>query len=135
MGSGISFPADGADETKMKEICGDKFDQEKFNSLATNGKISPEQWQSLVKVNESAVEFVKRVYYQKEGDEQNDLIINHMRDDCVLIRPSGNPMDKKLYSQMLNNKDIKSISNSVEKIIDVKEFNGGETVWVSFMLA
>merc|ERR1711907_147796 len=54
MGSGVSFPTDGADEAKMKELCGDSFDQEKFNSLAKDGKISVEQWKDLLKEQEKA---------------------------------------------------------------------------------
>ena len=32
--------------------------------------------------------------------------IRHMHDDCVFIRPSGNPLDKNGWEQMMNNEDV-----------------------------
>ena len=33
--------------------------------------------------------------------------MKHMSDDCVFIRPSGNPLDKKGWEEMMTNDDVK----------------------------
>ena len=42
--------------------------------------------------------------------------IKHMHEDCVFIRPSGNPLDKKGWEEMMNNDDVDVESNSLVSI-------------------
>jgi len=42
--------------------------------------------------------------------------MKHMHDDCVFIRPSGNPLDKKGWEEMMTNDDVKVESNELVSI-------------------
>ena len=42
--------------------------------------------------------------------------MRHMRDDCVFIRPTGNPLNKKGWDDMMNNEDVKVGSNELVSI-------------------
>merc|ERR1711918_65537 len=86
-----------------------------------------------VKANLETEEFVQRVYSNATTNEDwgNSL----MTDDCVFIRPSGNPLNKEGFKQMMSSEDIKMESQSVEKILEVREFEGGKIAWVSFLNA
>ena len=33
--------------------------------------------------------------------------MKHMHDDCVFVRPSGNPLDKKGWEEMMTNDDVR----------------------------
>ncbi len=82
--------------------------------------------------SETAAEFVQRAYSAPANPEWGNTF---MTDDCVFIRPSGNPLNKEGFNQMLNNDDIKVESQSVDKILEVREFENGNFAWVSFLSA
>ena len=42
--------------------------------------------------------------------------MKHMHDDCVFIRPSGNPLDKKGWEEMMTNDDVKVESSKLLSI-------------------
>ena len=42
--------------------------------------------------------------------------MKHMHDDCVFIRPSGNPLDKKGWEEMMTNDDVKVESSELVSI-------------------
>ena len=53
--------------------------------------------------------------------------MKHMHDDCVFIRPSGNPLDKKGWEAMMTNDDVKVESS---KLVSVNKLtvNGNSAV-------
>ena len=50
--------------------------------------------------------------------------MKHMSDDCVFIRPSGNPLDKKGWEKMMTNDDVKAISS---KLLTIHKLSIGNT--------
>ena len=42
--------------------------------------------------------------------------MKHMHDDCVFIRPSGNPLNKKGWEEMMTNDDVKVESNELVSV-------------------
>ena len=42
--------------------------------------------------------------------------MRHMSDDCVFIRPSGNPLDKKGWEKMMTNDDVKVNSSKLVSV-------------------
>ena len=46
--------------------------------------------------------------------------MKHMSDDCVFVRPSGNPLDKAGWDAMMNNADVSVTSNELVGINKLK---------------
>ncbi len=42
--------------------------------------------------------------------------MKHMHDDCIFIRPSGNPLDKQGWEEMMTNADVKVKSSKLVAI-------------------
>lgn len=42
--------------------------------------------------------------------------MKHMSDDCVFIRPSGNPLDKKTWDEMMTNGDVTVTTSELKSI-------------------
>ena len=57
--------------------------------------------------------------------------MKHMSDDCVFIRPSGNPLDKKGWEEMMTNDDVKAISSKLLTIHKLAIGNTGAYVCYS----
>ncbi len=57
--------------------------------------------------------------------------MKHMSDDCVFIRPSGNPLDKKGWEEMMTNDDVKAISSKLLTIHKLAVGNTGAYVCYS----
>jgi ketosteroid isomerase-like protein/quinol monooxygenase YgiN len=57
--------------------------------------------------------------------------MRHMSDDCVFIRPSGNPLDKKGWEKMMTNDDVKAISSKLLTIHKLAVGNTGAYVCYS----
>ena len=53
-------------------------------------------------------------------------------DDVVMIRPSGNPMGKELYAQMINSDDIVSESEELLSIDEPRIFCGGNAAVITY---
>ena len=65
-------------------------------------------------------EMVMKTEEEKVRDVINDMCqvdykqgMKHMHDDCVFIRPSGNPLDKKGWEDMMSNDDVKVESSKL----------------------
>ena len=68
-------------------------------------------------------EMVMKTEEEKVHDVINDMChvdykvgMKHMHDDCVFIRPSGNPLDKKGWEEMMTNDDVKVESSKLVAI-------------------
>ncbi len=68
-------------------------------------------------------EMVMKTDEEKVRDVINDMCqvdykvgMKHMHDDCVFIRPSGNPLDKKGWEEMMTNDDVKVESNELVSV-------------------
>ncbi len=53
-------------------------------------------------------------------DVDYKLGIRHMDDDCVFIRPSGNPLDRKGWEKMMSNEDVQVESS---KLVSLNKLN------------
>ena len=65
-------------------------------------------------------EMVMKTEEEKVRDVINDMCqvdyklgMKHMHDDCVFIRPSGNPLNKKGWEAMMSNDDVKVESSKL----------------------
>ena len=68
-------------------------------------------------------ELVMKTDEEKVKDIVNDMCnvdykvgMKHMHDDCVFIRPSGNPLNKKGWEEMMTNDDVKVESNELVSV-------------------
>ena len=68
-------------------------------------------------------ELVMKTDEEKVRDIVNDMCnvdykvgMKHMHDDCVFIRPSGNPLNKKGWEEMMTNDDVKVESNELVSV-------------------
>ena len=41
---------------------------------------------------------------------------NHFADDCLFIRPTGNPLDMRGWDAMMNSADVKMVSSALKDI-------------------
>ena len=65
-------------------------------------------------------EMVMKTEEEKIRDVINDMCnvdyklgMKHMHDECVFIRPSGNPLDKKGWEEMMTNDNVKVVSSKL----------------------
>lgn len=72
-------------------------------------------------------DMVMKTEEEKIRDVINDMCqvdykvrMKHMHDDCIIIRPSGNPLDKKGWEEMMTNDDVKVESM---KLVSVNKLN------------
>ena len=72
-------------------------------------------------------DMVMKTEEQKVRDVVEDMCnvdykvgMKHMHDDCVFIRPSGNPLDKKGWEVMMTNADVKVESS---KLVSINSLN------------
>ena len=65
---------------------------------------------------------ITRDFSQEKYDE---LWAKYWKPDAVLIRPSGNPMGKKLWGSMLGSDDVEYISGELLEVNSVNIFAGG----------
>ncbi len=49
-------------------------------------------------------------------DKDYKVGMKHMHDECVFIRPSGNPLDKKGWEEMMSNDDVKVESSELVSV-------------------
>ena len=63
----------------------------------------------VMKTDEQQVEDVIRDMCNKD----HNVGMKHMSDDCVFVRPSGNPLDKSGWDAMMNNADVSVTSNEL----------------------
>ena len=49
-------------------------------------------------------------------DKDHTVGMRHMSENCVFIRPSGNPLDKKGWNDMMNNDDVTVTSSELMSI-------------------
>lgn len=68
-------------------------------------------------------EMVMKTEEEKVRDVINDMCqvdyklgMKHMHDDCVFIRPTGNPLNKKGWEDMMSNDDVKVESSKLVSI-------------------
>lgn len=54
-----------------------------------------------------------REVIQDMCNKDHTVGMKHMHDDCVFVRPTGNPLDKKGWNDMMNNKDVSVESNEL----------------------
>ena len=69
-----------------------------------------------MKTDEQQVEDVIRDMCNKD----HTVGMKHMSDDCVFVRPSGNPLDKAGWEAMMNNDDVSVTSNELVGINKLK---------------
>ena len=82
-------------------------------------------------------ELVMKTDEEKVKDIVNDMCnvdykvgMKHMHDDCVFIRPSGNPLNKKGWEEMMTNDDVKVESN---ELVSINKLNVvGDTAYVCY---
>ena len=53
-------------------------------------------------------------------NKDHNVGMKHMHDDCVFVRPTGNPLNKDGWNNMMNNKDVVVESNDLVTINKVK---------------
>ena len=70
----------------------------------------------VMKTDEQQVEDVIR----DMCDKDHKVGMKHMADDCVFVRPSGNPLDKSGWEAMMNNADVSVTSNELVGINKLK---------------
>ena len=70
----------------------------------------------VMKTDEQQVEDVIRDMCNKD----HTVGMKHMSDDCVFVRPSGNPLDKAGWDAMMNNADVSVTSNELVGINKLK---------------
>ena len=77
---------------------------------------APPEISSLRPVNFSSDEEVIRSIVRDMCDVDYTVGFRHMHDDCVFIRPSGNPLDKNGWKQMMTATDVTVESNELVSI-------------------
>ena len=70
----------------------------------------------VMKTDEEMVEDVVRDMCHKDYE----VGMKHMGDDCVFVRPSGNPLNKEGWIEMMTNDDVKVESNDLVSINKLK---------------
>ena len=53
-------------------------------------------------------------------NKDHNVGMKHMHDDCVFVRPTGNPLNKDGWNNMMNNKDVVVESNDLVTIFNIK---------------
>ena len=81
-------------------------------------------------------DMVMKTEEEKVRDVINDMCqvdykvgMKHMHDDCVFIRPSGNPLDKKGWEEMMTNDDVKVESSKLVAVNKVSVCGCCAYVW------
>lgn len=84
---------------------------------------------------------IQEMVMKTDEDKVRDVIVDmcnkdhtvgmkHMHDDCVFVRPSGNPLNKKGWDDMMNNADVKVESN---ELVSINKLNVvGDTAYVCY---
>jgi len=56
--------------------------------------------------------------------------MKHMHDDCVFIRPTGNPLTKETWDKMMNND---AVSVELSELVSINKLNVcGDMAWVCY---
>lgn len=96
-----------------------RHEEGSFNMLAEWVESEPEI-SSLRPVNFSSDEEQVQSIIQDMCDVDYKVGMQHMHQDCVFIRPSGNPLDKEGWEEMMTNDDV-TVESS--KLVSVNKLN------------
>ena len=63
-------------------------------------------------------------------NKDHNLAMKHMHDDCVFIRPTGNPLTKETWDKMMNND---AVSVELSELVSINKLNVcGDMAWVCY---
>ncbi len=89
---------------------------------------SPPEITALRPVNFKTDEEQVRDIVNDMCDKDHRLGMKHMSDECVFVRPTGNPLSKKSWDDMMNNEDVTVKSSQLLSVNKLTVYNDTATV-------